>query len=142
MTCSKQPNAADISQQVCFKGDTFASVPSIPKTIPTGLTASNYAYSYGFGNIARNSFRGPHYFNSDLQLNKETKIAERYTVKIGANMYNVLNHANFSAPANNAGGTGLGSITSTVTPPSSPYGSFEGSAVSGRVVQMLMSFSF
>ena len=142
MTCSKKPNAADISQQVCFKGDTFASVPSIPKTIPTGLTASNYAYSYGFGNIARNSFRGPHYFNSDLQLNKETKIAERYTVKLGANMYNILNHANFAAPANNAGGTGLGSITSTVTPPSSPYGSFEGSAVSGRVVQMLMSFSF
>jgi hypothetical protein len=139
LNCAKKPNAANISAPVCFTGDTFATVPSIPTESPNPAA---YAYSYGFGNIARNSFRGPHYFNSDLQFNKETKIAERYNVKIGANFYNVLNHANFSAPANNAASGALGSITSTVTPPSSPYGSFQGSAVSGRVIQMLMSFSF
>ena len=128
--CATKPNATDINTQVCFKGDSFASVPSTS------------VYSYGFGNIARNSFRGPHYFNADLQLNKETKIAERYTFKVGANMYNFLNHANFSAPANNSSSSAFGTITSTVTPPSSPYGSFMGSAVSGRVVQFITSFSF
>jgi len=128
--CATKPNATDINAQVCFKGDSFAAVPSAS------------IYTYGFGNTARNSFRAPHYFNTDLQLNKETRIAEKYTFKMGANMYNVLNHANFSAPANNAASGALGSITSTVTPPSSPYGSFMGSAVSGRVVQMILSFSF
>jgi hypothetical protein len=131
MTCAKKPNAVDINTPVCFKGDTFAQ--------PTKTSA----YTYGFGNIARNSFRGPHYFNSDLQLNKETRIMEKATFKLGANFFNVLNHANFSAPANNAGTPGsLGAVTSTVTPPSSPYGSFEGSAVSGRVVQIVTSFTF
>jgi hypothetical protein len=128
--CAKKPNAANISSPVCFKGDTFATVPT------------SSIYTYGFGNISRNSFRGPHYFNTDLQLNKETRIAEKFTFKVGANFYNVLNHANFSAPANNAASGALGSITSTVTPPSSPYGSFQGSAVSGRVVQMLTSINF
>jgi len=76
-------------------------------------------------------------------LNKETKILEKATFKVGANFYNILNHANFAPPANNAApGQGLGAITSTVTPPSSPYGSFEGSAVSGRVVQLLTSITF
>ncbi len=129
-SCSAKPNAADINQPVCFTADSFASVPT------------SSVYTYGWGNIARNSFRGPHYFNSDLQLNKETKIAERYVVKIGANFYNILNHANFGDPANNAASGTLGSMTSTVTPPSSPYGSFEGSAVSGRVVQLITSFRF
>ena len=129
--CSVKPDATDINNQVCFKGDSFATVPSTS------------VYTYGFGNIARNSFRAPHYFNTDLQLNKETRVAEKFTVKMGANMFNVLNHANFSAPANDAAlSSTLGSITSTVTPPSSPYGSFMGSAVSGRVVQMILSFSF
>lgn len=128
--CNMKPDATNIDAKVCFKNDTFASVPT------TGT------YTYGFGNIARNSFRAPHYFNSDLQLNKETRILEKATLKIGANFFNVLNHPNFSAPANNSSSGALGSITSTVTPPSSPYGSFEGSAVSGRVVQLVTSFSF
>ena len=128
--CSAKPDASNIDAKVCFKGDTFATVPTTS------------VYTYGFGNIARNSFRAPHYFNADLQLNKETRIMEKFTFKMGANFFNVLNHPNFSAPANNSSSSALGSITSTVTPPSSPYGSFQGSAVSGRVVQLVTSFSF
>jgi hypothetical protein len=129
-SCSAKPGAANINLPVCFTKDTFATVP----------TAS--AYSYGFGNVARNSFQSPHYFNSDLQLNKETKVLENHTLKVGANFFNVLNHTNFAPPVNNAASGAFGEITSTVTPPSSPYGSFQGSAVSGRVVQLLTSFTF
>jgi hypothetical protein len=128
--CSTKPDPTDVNAKVCFKNDTFATVPKTS------------VYTYGFGNIARNSFRSPHYFNSDLQLNKETRIMERATLKIGANFFNILNHPNFAPPGNSASSSSLGSITSTVTPPSSPYGSFEGSAVSGRVVQLVTSFSF
>jgi hypothetical protein len=129
--CATKPDASNPNAPVCFTKDTFATVPS-----------DGSAYSYGFGNLARNSFRGPHYFNSDLQLNKETVLHEKYTVKVGANFFNVLNHANFAAPAANAASSLFGEIYSTVTPPSSPYGSFMGSAVSGRIVQLFTSIKF
>jgi hypothetical protein len=128
--CNAKPDATGIDNKVCFKNDTFAVVPKTS------------VYTYGYGNINRGSFGSPHYFNSDLQLNKETKVLEKATFKIGANFYNVLNHANFAPPANNSASGALGTITSTVTPPSSPYGSFQGSAVSGRVVQVLTSITF
>jgi hypothetical protein len=124
-SCSIKPDGG-----TCFANDVFAVVPKTS------------VYTYGFGNIARGSFGSPHYFNSDLQLNKETKILEKATFKVGANFYNVLNHANFAPPVNNSASSAFGTITSTVTPPSSPYGSFQGSAVSGRVIQVLTSITF
>jgi hypothetical protein len=45
----------------------------------------------------------------------------------------MLNHPNFANPAGNIAGA-LGTITSTVSAPISPYGSFQGSAISGRVM--------
>jgi len=128
--CAVKPNKSDYTSPVCFTKDTFVD-----------STATGFA-SYGFGNIKRNSFSTPHYFNTDLQLNKETKIGEKMTYKVGANFFNILNHANFAPPVNDIGAGDFGAIESTVTPPSSPYGSFQGSAVSGRVVQIVTSFTF
>ena len=95
-----------------------------------------------FGNLARNSFRGPGYFDTDLNLNKSIVIKEKYRFLIGANFFNILNHPNFDNPVNNVALGNFGSIVSTVSPPSSPYGSFQGSAVTGRVVQMNAKFQF
>lgn len=97
-----------------------------------------------FGNLPRNSFRGPHYFNSDLSLQKDIKLTERYVFTLGANAFNVLNHPNFANPdadISNAGST-FGQSQSTVTPPNSPYGNFQGAAVSGRVLQLALKFKF
>jgi hypothetical protein len=129
-SCAVKPNTADPTTPVCYAKDKFADASDLS------------TYKYGFGNIRRNSFSGPHYFNADLQLNKETKIMEKSTLKIGANFFNVLNHANFAPPTFDASAPDFGAIESTVTPPSSPYGSFMGSAVSGRVIQLLTSFTF
>lgn len=97
-----------------------------------------------FGNLPRNSFRGPHYFNSDLSLQKDIKLTERYVFTLGANAFNVLNHPNFANPdadISNAGST-FGQSQSAVTPPNSPYGNFQGAAVSGRVLQVALKFKF
>lgn len=97
-----------------------------------------------FGNLPRNSFRGPHYFNADLSLQKDVKLTERFVFTLGANAFNVLNHPNFANPdadISNAGST-FGQIQSTVTPPNSPYGNFQGAAVSGRVLQVDLKFKF
>jgi hypothetical protein len=96
----------------------------------------------GFGNYPRNSFRSPGYFDIDLSGTKSFAIGERYRLAFGATFYNIMNHPNFANPNGALGLSGLGLITSTVTPPTSAYGSFEGSAVSGRVIVTTARFTF
>ena len=93
--------------------------------------------------MPRNSFRGPGYFNTDLSLRKTVRLNERYSFLIGANAFNVLNHVNFANPvANLNAGAALGTIQSTVTPPTSPYGAFAAAAVDARIVQLIAKLTF
>jgi hypothetical protein len=95
-----------------------------------------------FANVQRNFFRGPGYFNSDFSIMKNFQLTERFRLTMGANMYNVFNHANFANPVNDITSGQLGQITSTVVPPTSPYGAFVGSAVSGREIQVNARVTF
>jgi hypothetical protein len=67
---------------------------------------------------------------------------ERYRLSLGASFFNVLNHPNFDQPVNNLALGTFGTITSTAGGPTSAYGSFQGSAVSGRVIVMNTKFTF
>jgi hypothetical protein len=100
------------------------------------------AQQTNFGNLNRNSFRGPGYFDTDLAVSKNISLTERFHVAVGANFFNILNHPNFDLPVNSLSSGVFGKIISTVSPPSSPYGSFTGSAVSGRGVQLDAKFVF
>jgi hypothetical protein len=110
-------------------------------------SASNFVASgsqTNFGNLPRNQFRGPGYFNSDFSLQKDIKLTERFVFTLGANAFNVFNHPNFANPdadISNATST-FGQSQSTVVPPNSPYGNFQGAAVSGRVLQVDLKFKF
>jgi hypothetical protein len=95
-----------------------------------------------FGATRRNFFRGPHYFNSDFTVRKDFRAHERVSFGIGANFFNLFNHPNFANPAHDIGSTPFGIIQSTVVPPTSPYGAFVGSAVSGRLVQLNAEIKF
>lgn len=99
----------------------------------------------GFATTRRNFFRGPHYFNSDFNVLKRFKVTERANFAVGANFYNVFNHPNFAPPnadVNNIYAAPFGTVTSTVVPPTSIYGAFVGSSVSGRVVQLHARIEF
>ncbi len=121
-------------------GPTSCTTPNVQCYKTSGfLTAAN---QHNFGNLSRNSFRGPGYFDTDFNVRKGFSLSERYVLEIGANFYNVLNHANFDNPVNNISVGNFGAINETVSAPSSPYGSFQGSAVSGRTVQMVVKFKF
>lgn len=99
--------------------------------------------NYGFGNQARNSYRGPMYFDTDMEFSKTTPITERVKFKIGANFFNILNHPNFTNPnANIAVPATFGVITGDLPPVSSPYGTFQGAGVSGRIIQVLGEIRF
>jgi hypothetical protein len=51
-----------------------------------------------FGNVARNSFFGPHFFNMDASMNKTFVITERVNAQFRAELFNALNHANLGQP--------------------------------------------
>jgi len=93
----------------------------------------------------RNSFRGPGYFNTDFAIKKAFRVTKNENglqLVLGANAYNVLNHPNFATPDNNVASGTFGTIQATVTPASSPYGNFQGAAVSGRILQLEMEVKF
>jgi hypothetical protein len=96
----------------------------------------------GLGNLPRNSFRGPGYTSFDFSVYKSFAVKEKYKFTVGASMFNVFNHPTFAPPANDVNGGGFGQIFGTVIPPTSAYGSFQGSQVSGRVIVLNGKFSF
>lgn len=95
-----------------------------------------------FGNLGRNAFRGPGYFDIDTSLYKNINLTEKLRFQLGASAYNLMNHPHFQNPGANIAGSGLGLITSTAIPPTSAYGAFQGSAVSGRVLVVTGRFQF
>ncbi|HEY1213533.1 MAG TPA: hypothetical protein VGE93_07850, partial [Bryobacteraceae bacterium] len=53
-----------------------------------------------FGNSGRNSLTGPMFTQLDLTLFKRFRITESTNIEFRAEIYNLLNHANFANPAN------------------------------------------
>jgi hypothetical protein len=92
------------------------------------------------GNLPRNSFRGPGFFDIDSSLYKTVPISERMRFVFGATAYNLLNHPNFADPNMDLARPGLGLIRSTRVGPSSPYGSYGGP--SGRALVVTGKFKF
>ena len=109
------------------------------------LTASQFAATAGqkdFGNTAPNMFRGTGYFDTDMQITKNIPIKERAKFGFGVQMYNLFNHPNFANPSGSVTSSALGTISSTVVPPTSIYGSFQSGTVSGRVIVIAGKFTF
>jgi hypothetical protein len=88
-----------------------------------------------FSNQVRNQYRGPGFFTSDLSVNKNFKMTERVALGIGANFYNVFNHANFAPPVNAFGAGNFGQVLTTAASPTGPYGAFFPGLPSGRIIQ-------
>jgi len=53
-----------------------------------------------FGNVGRNTFRGPKLFNTDMSLFKDFSITERAKAQFQVQAFNVFNHVNFDLPSN------------------------------------------
>lgn len=106
---------------------------------PASFVAAGSETTFG---MPRNAFYGPGYFNIDMQALKNVAIKERYKFIFGIQAFNLLNHPNFANPSGNISAPGLGLIGSTVSAPTSPYGAFQGAAVSGRVIVATGRFSF
>ena len=81
--------------------------------------------------------------SSDLGLKKAFGMNARFSLTVGANAYNVLNHVNFANPVSNpASSSTFGTIVNAVQPPTSPYGAFAAAATDAGIVQVMGKLSF
>jgi outer membrane receptor protein involved in Fe transport len=125
----------------CLSTNDFnAAAPPAPGQTLT--LAPGQVIQADFGNAPRNSFTGPHYADTDLALEKRIYHRNAINLQLGANGFNLFNHPNFALPAANIAGSGFGTISSIAAPPTSPYGSFQGAGVGGRVIQVFGKFNF
>jgi len=69
-------------------------------------------------------------------------VKERASFELGVTAYNLFNHANFAVFNGNVTSGSSGLITSTVSSPTSIYGTGQGAIVSGRVLVLLGKFVF
>jgi hypothetical protein len=88
---------------------TYFNVPTVPNaTLGTVQTAP--------GDLGRNTYTGPGWWNYDMSVSKDTHIAERIKFQFRAEFFNILNHATFATPTSNLGNTSFGYSLSTASP--------------------------
>ncbi len=95
------------------------------RTEPTGT----------FGNIGRNTLRGPEIFNIDMSLVKHTQIG-RLDTELRIETFNLLNHPQFGPPARTFGNADFGRITTSANPSCQTCGTSE------RQIQIGMKVRF
>jgi len=86
--------------------------PSIPAGSPrdqTGPPITAFALQpFGRpGNLGRNTFTGPSYYNTDVDLIKRFAITERVAVQFRAEFYNIFNQLQFQQPGTSSSGNTL-----------------------------------
>jgi hypothetical protein len=66
-----------------------------------------------FGNLGRNAFRAPSFWQWDLGVTKNFGFTERTRLQFRSEFFNLLNHTNLGIPNQQANSTSFGSITGT-----------------------------
>ncbi len=66
-----------------------------------------------FGNVGRNTMRGPRQRNVDFSVNKRVLITERLNVEIRGEFFNALNMVNFASPSGSIASSNFGRIIAT-----------------------------
>ncbi len=79
-----------------FNWFAVAQFDPVTKKITGGPWAK--APSGKFGNVGRNTLRGPHYFNTDASLFKKFQISENKKLEFRVESFNLFNHVNLGQP--------------------------------------------
>jgi hypothetical protein len=110
----------------------------------TCLTLSDFTDPTGLIPGQRNAFNGPHFFDTDMTINKAFFLPHHEAQKlvVGAVFYNLLNHPNFSNPISDINNSEFGEELTTVGPPTSIYGSGLGGDASTRIIQLNAKVTF
>jgi hypothetical protein len=100
---------------------------------PTIFPNANFCTT-NFGNLGRNTFRGPGQANFDFSLIKNFKITERQALRFTTDFFNVWNHANFANPAS--------TDVENIGLANSPFGKITSTVGTPRLIQFSLRYSF
>jgi hypothetical protein len=102
-----------------------------------------------FGDLGRNTLRGPGFTWSDLYVSKKLSLTERVVLRIDGQFFNWLNHPNFALPTAVAGipgqagtQTGFGALVATTSPPTGLLGVGLGGDNSPRMIALQLRLEF
>ena len=103
-----------------------------------------------FGNLGRNSLRGPDFTWFDFYLTKRFVLSERVSLRLEGQFFNVFNHPNLALPTMVTAGipgepssqTGFGAITSITSPPTGLLGVGLGGDNSPRMIAFQARLEF
>jgi hypothetical protein len=103
-----------------------------------------------FGNLARNSLRGPDFVWNDFYLTKSFPLTEHTKLRFDTQFFNIFNHANFALPSMVLAGipgksstqTGFGALTYTTSPPTGLLGVGLGGDSSPRMIAFQLRIEF
>jgi hypothetical protein len=84
--------------------------------VTQGSQTSNFFVVGQDGFVGRNTVRGDNYVNVDLALNKNFAFSESKRLLFRAEVFNVLNRANFALPIRTIGAPGFGRAVDTINP--------------------------
>ncbi|MBT9332608.1 TonB-dependent receptor [Paracidobacterium acidisoli] len=112
-----------ISHAVLSTGRSHAAL--VNEWFDTNAFTQNAVDTYG--DIGKNSMRGPRYFDTDLTLMKLGNITERVNYEFRAEFYNIFNNVNFENPDNGQQDGTFGQISSAQSP---------------RILQMALKLKF
>jgi hypothetical protein len=136
------PYSARVSQDIAgvgtgsgnqFWNQTGSSAANVGSFTPTGLVWFNAAAfsqpaAGTFGTQQRNSIRGPSYWTTDASLRKNFAILEHLTMQLRFEVFDFLNHPNWSAPS--------------VTPATGSFGMITGKTNDDRQLQLAVKLIF
>jgi Carboxypeptidase regulatory-like domain/TonB dependent receptor len=131
-----------------FNLGVLANTPVLPAgTVVSGLNAlggpGNQSFTIGpgggaiFGNLGRNTVRGPRQQNWDLFLSKKFPLTEKYSLTFRSEFFNAFNHPNFAAP---------NTIFAGVDPKTNQFrgafGQYSATVGNPRILQLALKFDF
>jgi hypothetical protein len=130
-----------VANVIALNGQTGSCVNGNSQCLNPNAFTSSDAFG-AWPNQRRNSYRGPHFFDSDVTVGKNFKLSERFMFNFTTNFYNIFNHPNFTNPDLNLADGTFGQLTTTAAPPTGPYGSFFPGLPSGRIIQFAGKITF
>jgi Carboxypeptidase regulatory-like domain len=103
-----------------------------------------------FGNLGRNTLRGPDFVWNDFCVTKWFPATEQLRLRLDAQFFNVFNHPNFGLPSMVLAGipgkpstqTGFGALTYTTSPPTGLLGVGLGGDSSPRMIALQLRLEF
>jgi Carboxypeptidase regulatory-like domain len=100
-----------------------------------------------FGNLGRNTYRGPSQQNWDFSLLKDFKLTERQSLRFATDFFNIWNHANFANPSVTDVETvfctpNVNGCPSSGLIPNSPFGAIVATKGTPRLIQFSLRYAF